>query len=370
MSWRERIAASVGPGGLCGVPLEDWLRLLWRERFAVDPPYWLRACAITWGAVPNSAFKWWERWRHEAAIRATTPQPPLFILGIWRSGTTHLHNLLARDTRFAFPSFYDVLYPQTFLTTEWFNAPFLNRVVPRKRPQDNMEMAMHMPQEDEFAISALTQMSFVMSWTFPRNRRWYDRFLTLRDCSREELARWQSALRWLMQKLTYKYRRPLILKSPGHTGRIRLLLEVFPDARFVHIHRNPYEVFQSSRHSALKVTPWWTLQRPQLDDLEERMLRQYAEVFDAFFAERGLILPDRWHELSYESLQADPVGAVQNIYAALRLPDFSVAEPAVRSYVDSVRSYQKNRFAEVEPPWKAEVARRCRRCFDEWGYDA
>ena len=45
-------------------------------------------------------------------------------------------------------------------------------------------MAMDEPQEDEFALNCLTQMSVVLSWTFPRRASHYDRFLTFRECSR------------------------------------------------------------------------------------------------------------------------------------------------------------------------------------------
>ena len=124
MSWRETIMARVGPGGLAGVTLGDWLRILHDNRWSIDPPYWLRAGAVTWGALQNTVFRWWERLRHERAIQATKPLAPLFILGIWRSGTTHLHNLLACDKRFAFPNQYQVLYPQTFLDDRMVECAF------------------------------------------------------------------------------------------------------------------------------------------------------------------------------------------------------------------------------------------------------
>jgi hypothetical protein len=360
--------ARVGPGGLCGLTLGDWLRLLAENRFAIDPPYWLRAGAVTWGSLQNTIFRGWERWRYEAAIQATTPMAPLFVLGIWRSGTTHLHNLLARDPRFAFPNQFQVLYPSTFFSTEWWNAPFLARVIPLRRPQDNVKLGVAEPQEDEFAYTSLTLESFVLSWTFPRRAAHYDRFLSFRDCTSDEVARFQAALRWFVQKLTYKYHRPLVLKSPAHTARIKLLLEVFPDARFVHIHRNPYEVFLSTCHTMRKVSQWWTLQRPDFSNLEERMLRQYEEVFDAYFAQRDLIPRQNFHEIGYDRLVADPIGQLRETYAALNLPDFAVAQPAVENYLASIRDYETNRFQEVEPPWKEAVARRWRRCFDEWGY--
>jgi hypothetical protein len=117
-----------------------------------------------------------------------------------------------------------------------------------------------------------------------------------------------------------------------------------------------------------KVAPWWTLQRLEQLDLEEQMLAQYEEVFDAFFAQRSLIPKEHFHELSYESLVTDPIGQLRETYAALDLPDFAVAQPAMSDYLASIRDYERNRFAEVQPPWKEAVARRWRRCFDEWGY--
>src|SRR5687767_13971231 len=101
MPWREFFVSHFGPGLLCGFTFGDWFRLLWNNRFAVDPPYWVRAALITSGSLQNSFFRFWEHGRYESAIQATEPEPPLFILGIWRSGTTHLHNLLARDPRLA-----------------------------------------------------------------------------------------------------------------------------------------------------------------------------------------------------------------------------------------------------------------------------
>src|SRR5207244_7988419 len=85
----------------------------------------------------------------------------------------------------------------------------------------------------------------------------------------------------------FLYGQPLVLKSSGHTCRIRLLLELFPDAKFVHIHRNPYAVFQSTRRTVLKVSPWSVLQRPDHSDLDDRTIRQYKEVYDVFLRRGG-----------------------------------------------------------------------------------
>ena len=160
----------------------------------------------------------------------------------------------------------------------------------------------------------------------------------------------------------------MVLKSPGHTCRIKLLLETFPDARFVHIRRNPLAVFQSTLHMYPKVLPYWSLQRPDLSDLEDYIARQYREVYDAFFAERELIPSGRFHELAYESLETDPIGQLRNLYETLSLPDFAAAEAVVRQYLASLSGYRKNTFGELNLELRQRLAREWRRCFEEWGY--
>ena len=76
----------------------------------------------------------------------------------------------------------------------------------------------------------------------------------------------RSLVRFLA-KLSTDYNRPLVLKSPPHTGRIRLLLELFPDARFVHIRRDPYTVFRSTRHMYATTMRFWQLQVPRVPRL-------------------------------------------------------------------------------------------------------
>src|SRR5688500_2029819 len=108
MGWREAFLMAAGPGAFCGVTFGDWLRVLWDNRFCVHPLCWARAANITLGSLGNTFYRRLEDWRYGAAIRKAAVHPPIFVLGLWRSGTTHLHNLLARDERFAFPNTYHV----------------------------------------------------------------------------------------------------------------------------------------------------------------------------------------------------------------------------------------------------------------------
>jgi hypothetical protein len=367
MSWREAFLRRFGAGAFTGITFGRWLRVLRDNRFAVDRPYWGRAVVITLASIPNTLLAAWETWFYGRKVRNTRAAPPLFILGIWRSGTTHLHNLLAQDVRFAYATTYQVFYPHTFLTTEKRNARLVGFFLPRKRPQDNMALGVGEPPEDEFALCSLTGRAWPLAWAFPRQADHYGRYLTLRETSASEAAEWKAALAGLVCKLSFKYGRPLVLKSPGHTCRIRLLLELFPEAKFVHIHRNPYDVFRSTQHIVRTVTPWWALQRPDDSDLEEQTFRQYREVYDVFFEERGLIPQSHFHEVGFEALEADPIGQVRRIYEAMALPDFGQVEHALR-YVESLSGYKKNTLPELPPDLRGRIAGEWQRCFEEWGY--
>ena len=366
--WREALLRRFGGGGFAGITLGRWLRVLRDNDFAVDRPYCVKAAMITLASIPNTLLGGWENLWYRRKITEAKIDPPLFILGIWRSGTTHLHNLLAQEDRFAFPNTYQACYPHSFLSSESMNAKIVDFFLPKRRPMDNVTMGVAEPQEDEFAIGTLTGRAFPMVWAFPRHARFYDRYLTLRDASENEVVEWKSALTWFVQKLSFKYGKPLVLKSPGHTCRIKRLLELFPEARFVHIHRNPFHVFRSTQHLIRSVTPFWAMQRPDYSDLDDRTIRQYKEVYDTFFEERDLIPKSHFHEVCFESLEADPIGQMRRIYEALALPDFQVVEPAIQRYVESLGGYKKNTFPEIPFELRTRIAREWRRCFEEWGY--
>ena len=296
-------------------------------------------------------------------------QTPLFILGHYRSGTTHLHNLLALDPQFAAPTFFQVLNPHTFLSTERWAAPVADRLVVRRRYQDEMALGAGVPSEDEFAVCAMTGLSPYMGWCFPGDGADYDRYLTFRDVQEDEVARWGRALTTFLKKLTLRYARPLVLKSPPHTARIRLLLGLFPDARFVHIHRDPYVVFRSTRHMIRAAQPLYHLRDGPLQDGDDRIISVYTEMYDAYFEERGLIPEGRLCEVGYEDLERDPVGVVGSIYEALGLPGFEDLRPRLEGYLGSIAGYRKNRHDELPEPLRRRIAHEWGRSFDEWGYD-
>ena len=364
-SSRDSCLKHVGSGILGGATLGEWWRLLRENGFQVAPRYWPRAHYITALSLLNTLVGRWEDHRYGEAIERTVVPPPLFVLGVWRSGTSHLQNLLSQDRRFAYPSMYEVLQPHTFLSGGRFGARAMNRIVPRTRMMDGMKQGAHEPQEEEIALAG-RGLSSMLALVFPRNGERYRRYATLQSASADEIANWQAAYVQFVRKLTLRNGRPLILKSPANTGRIRLLLEMFPGAKFVNVHRHPYEIFKSVRHSWNATAPWWRLQVDPID--ENLILRDYAELYDAYFDQRGLIPAGDLCEVAFSSLEHEPLETLARIYECLSLPDFADVRPALGQYVDSIAGYRRNRYEDLSVSTRDLLARVWGQPFREWHY--
>ena len=326
---------------LCGASLSFWAGLL-RENH-VSPAYAHRAAQIGLLSTYNSVLQRYDAVRSGRDFSGVHVPAPLFVLGHWRSGTTFLLDLLATDPARATPNTFQVTNPRTFLSTERVSARLFRGLVPNRRVQDDVPLGFDTPEEDEYAVALLSGCSPYLGRSFPDRLAHYERFLTLRDATDAERARFHAAMREFMQRLTVHYQRPLVLKSPAHTARVRWLLEWFPDARFVHIHRHPYEVFASTRRLYDTVDWFWTLQERR-GDHDAVILRQYGALHSAWLEDRGRIPAGRLYELPYDALAADPIGALRQVYTALDLGALPVA-PA-EAWLARVRGHQNN----VLPP--------------------
>lgn len=353
-----------------GLSFGDWIKLAAENRFAIGPRYWSRAAVTTVLSLLNSTFAVAERLRFGRAIATTPLQAPVFILGHWRSGTTLLHNLMALDPRFATPNLFETMLPQGFLVTEDWQASLWKSFVPDTRLIDNMPLGIDLPQEDEFALAILTRCSPYMGHSFPQRWSHYMRYLDFRDVGDEEIKHWkQCFLRYARRLTLYRGGRRLILKSPPHTARIRLLLELFPDARFVHIHRDPYRVFQSSLHMLTEGLPLAKMQSGDLPAPEEFVIERYNRLHDAYFDARDSVPKGHLIEIAFDDLQREPIETMARLYEQLELEEFQKIQSRLESYSTTLRDYSQNRYPPLDSEQRQRIAKAWRRSFEAWGYD-
>ena len=122
-----------------GMTVSTWFRLLQSNRFRVSLSRMPMATMISLFSFGNSVLSAFERMRHHRRIsEAEVKIPPLVVVGHWRCGTTHLHELLNLDRRHAGPTGCEVMAPHCFLTFSWFIRRVVPLFHPSHRPMDDM----------------------------------------------------------------------------------------------------------------------------------------------------------------------------------------------------------------------------------------
>ena len=354
---------------LLGITAADWIQLLKENQFSINRRSWSKAIFLTLKSLYNSKEKKKEKKLFKDEIEnVTIDQSPLFIIGHWRSGTTLLHNYMTVDKQFAYPNLFEVYNPHTFLHLEPIIAPKLEKADSRKRPMDNVAVSYKSPGEDEFALNILSLKSPLLSWCFPRREGYYDRYLTFRDVYDEEKKEWQDAFRLFLKKLTLFYKKQIILKSPTHTCRIKMILEMFPDAKFIHIYRNPYNVFRSNQKLYDTVIQKMHVQSTNGYDPSESILKRYKLMYDQYFQEKELLQRNQLIELAFEDFEKEPLEKIKQIYEQFDLGDFELCEKDMKSYHEKLSGYKKNKYEPIPDSLKDKIVAQWGKSFREWGY--
>lgn len=348
----------------------SFVNLLRENRFQIDLARWPMTFMVGGCSVLNSTLAGVQYLTHgRRAQAAELKGPPIFVVGHWRSGTTLMHELLALDQRFAFPSNFDAFVPNHFLLSRYWLYPIVKLLMPPARPMDNMEMGVASPQEDDFALCAFGAPTPYRRIAFPNRPHRDHLLLNLANASEAELLQLKSAMERFLKLLTVRYQKPLILKSPPHTGRIEKLAQWFPGAKFIHVSRHPYDLVPSTLRLWRALDQLMGFQLPRYDDTE---LKNYIFecqdlMYSAYHQQRSSIPPENLIEIRFEDLVAEPLSEMQRVYEHLRLGEYQQIEPEIKSYFDRKKSHQRNKFS-IDDGLRMEVDARWPMYMQMFGY--
>lgn len=295
----------------------------------------------------NSPFRLYEKLFINRRFKAASiEKDPVFILGHWRSGTTHLHNLLCRDPQMGYTTTFQSVFPDTLFNKagRFIFEGFAGLLIPGTRKGDNVTLGMELPQEEEFALGDKTPISFYYYWMFPRHiKSFYDSFIRFVGIGDKELESWKEDYKLLIKKALANTKKERYLsKNPPNTARMKVLLEMFPNARFIHIHRNPIEVYLSTHHFFKKMMPHLQLQSIDKQQLDDSIFQLYKDLMQDYLKQKDMIPKGNLVEISFDDLEKDPLGIITGIYKDLNLPGYNKAEPGFKAYVNEMKSYKKN----------------------------
>lgn len=294
---------------------------------------------------------------------------PVFILGHWRSGTTFVHNVLAHDKHFGYTTTYQTVFPNLMLWGQPFFKKTMAWLMPDKRPTDNMELHVDLPQEEEFALSNMMPYSYYNFWFLPRNMSEYcDKYLLMEKANEEERQVFKENFMKLMKISLWNTKGSQFLsKNPPHTGKVKELLELFPNARFIYLMRNPYTVFESTRSFFTNTIQPLKLQHITNEEIEKNILEVYPKLYHKYEHDKQLIPEGHLIEIKFEDFEADALGMTREIYEKLSLPGFTEAEKEITRYLDKKKGYQKNAY-QYDPRTIELVEKNWEFALKQWGY--
>ena len=252
-----------------------------------------------------------DRQRH-APIAQQEIRDPVFIVGLPRSGTTLLHILLATDPAHRAPMTWEVMSPSPPTSEErperikqaarnlaalrWL-APTFETVhtTGAELPQECVSLMSPTFLSDQF--DTMYNMPTYRAWFFSQDLR------PAYEFHRRTLQHFQfrkSAARW-------------VLKAPAHMFGAPALLSIYPDARFIQLHRDPLEAVAS-------VSSLVTILRRVFSDFVDPVqvghdaAVYWARALKTLMHERDQLPPSRVYDVQYGDFRRDPIFAARGVY--------------------------------------------------------
>lgn len=258
-------------------------------------------------------------------------EKPVIVIGLPRSGTTNLVNLLAADTRFRSMPLWESYEPVPDAREE----PGPDGVDPRwTRCQQAWEAmqtgaphvaAMH-PMEPDHVHEEIELMlpdvsSYNLEWV-ARAPQWRDFYLA------HDQTPHYAYMKQVLQILQwYRPRERWVLKSPQHLEQIGPLMATFPDATIVVTHRDPVAVVQSTI-TMVTYGARTAYRSPEPEWYRDYWTDRIGRLLDASLRDRHLLPADRTVDVAFSEYMADEMGTVQRVYdaAGIELTDAARAE--------------------------------------------
>lgn len=276
-------------------------------------------------------------------------EAPVFIIGHYRSGTSLMHKLLTSDSRWRFINEYELVFPHHGVRMENFLKPILQRFITRfqlKHPNfNNYTISLDDPNEDEaLLVSAGASWGSYWSFIFPLHA--HEILVKTVDFENDNLkVLWKSSYLFFLKKLLWRKKGHLLIKSPPSTARIKTILELFPDAKFIYMYRNPEIVSKSMEKIWYKeILKYFSLQKPDESIIKQHVKYVQHLFINAFQRDKHLIPEGNLIEVCYENFLSDKFSTIENIYRQFHLSFDELTQKSVEEKVKLQIDYRESKY--------------------------
>jgi hypothetical protein len=191
-------------------------------------------------------------------------------------------------------------------------------------------------------------------------KKYFEKYILFDQASDKEKTDWQNNYCTLISKLSIANKsKQMVLKNPPNTARIKTLLTLFPNAKFVFIHRNPYDVYASTQRMLNMIKRNYMLGKTDNVDFDDIILKSYAGIATAYLRDKHLVPAGHLAELRYEDFIHAPVESLKHLYDSLKLGDFSYCEKKMAALTERNKNYtvlthklQQNEIKTISRQWE------------------
>ncbi len=274
-----------------------------------------------------------------------TPADPIFVTGLPRSGTTFLFNLLALDSNHRSPRYWEIMSPLPLTKSdfdikkrEWkVNAElkFARTIIPKLRHMHHIRA--QTPEECEL-LATINVRSFV--YMCMANVPEYVEYL--KDCSFESVFIWHKKF-FQMLELTGRPKRWL-LKDPSHIGHIPEILKIYPNARFINIHRSPMESIASFCSLTKNIRSAFS-KNVDPEQIGSVILDFWQHSLNKGMVEKHKLSDQQIVDVSYSNFIANPLSTIKNIYNRFGLDIDIETENKMEQYLINQRNIKKQKHS-------------------------
>jgi omega-hydroxy-beta-dihydromenaquinone-9 sulfotransferase len=298
---------------------------------------------------------------------------PLFILGFYRSGTSYLHECFTQDDRFGYHNNFQMVLPEIMLSTEKVLLPvfeFICRLFKLKDSVHRVPLSFRFPGEEDATMTTyLDPKGAQWGYFFPKMmEEQFQKYVLFDNLTDSELQDWKESFSYLINKISIANKgKQLVLKSPPNTARIKLLLSFYPNAKFIFIHRNPYQVYASNKRFWEVVQKVFALQGTNGVNVNEIILETYSKIMLRYLNEKDSVPAGQVAELAYDHFVQNPVECLRNAYHELRLGDFSYCEEKMKAFTGRQKQFVQLRHTLPEEE-RSMVYKKLEPIFHHWNY--
>ena len=267
------------------------------------------------------------------------PASPIFVIGLPRSGTTFLFNLLSLDSNHRSPLAWEMFFP--FPIVEQNTKGYKRRVKKtdfmmffQRKLIPGLDLVHPIQSTDPEECLLITPFSLKsLLYSYMARIPSYEDYLKQTDHASVFL--WHS--RFLQVLESFQRPKRWLLKDPGHIGRLHEILAVYPEASFIQIHRDPVETIPSICSLTEKTRRPFT-KRINKNEIGARTLSYWEGSLAKGEKEKSNISQDKFINLKFEDFIVKPIEQIKVIYSQL---DLNLDKETERKMVDFVLNFEK-----------------------------